>query len=179
MCTSASIGSSFRSLKCLRHQDVDAPSDRAADSRSVDDASRRRLPVDRAHRRTGQPVQALSGCWPRQSPAEMSAPELQTSGRLRLFVYPRLWQYGQNGIGIRNVAIGSRMKSVCSAWRVDEGWQLAANTMLPESSNHIDVDDVVIGGIRGIRGLSPVAWWAFDGFSMPSRRPRSRRLSHY
>jgi hypothetical protein len=27
--------------------------------------------------------------------------------------------------------------------------------------------------------LSPVAWWAFEGSSMPSRRPRLRRLSHY
>jgi predicted kinase len=27
--------------------------------------------------------------------------------------------------------------------------------------------------------LSPVAWWAFEGFSMPSRRLRLRRLSHY
>jgi hypothetical protein len=32
---------------------------------------------------------------------------------------------------------------------------------------------------RMLPGLSPVAWWAFDGFSMPSRRPRLRRLSHY
>jgi hypothetical protein len=27
--------------------------------------------------------------------------------------------------------------------------------------------------------LSPVAWWTFEGFSMSSRRPRLRRLSHY
>src|SRR5687768_13894648 len=117
----------------LRYQDVDVHSDRAADSKSVDDASRRRLPVDRGlYGRTGQPVQVLSGRRPRQSPADVSGPELQTSGRLRLVVHPRLWQYGQNGIGIRNVASGSRMKSVCSAWSVDESWQLAANAMLSE-----------------------------------------------
>jgi len=29
------------------------------------------------------------------------------------------------------------------------------------------------------QGLSPVAWWTFEGSSMPSRRLRLRRLSHY
>jgi hypothetical protein len=27
--------------------------------------------------------------------------------------------------------------------------------------------------------LSPVGWWAFEGSSMPIRRLRLRRLSHY
>src|SRR5688572_20239186 len=55
------------------------------------------------------------------------------------------------------------MKSVCSAWRVDEGWQLAANAVLPESSNHINVDDVVIGGIRGIRVLDSLLDGGVEG----------------
>jgi hypothetical protein len=105
MCTNASIGSSFRFLTLrLCHQDVDATSDRAADSKSVDDAKKRCPPVDR---QSG----AVDGR------AVVRVRRRRTSDRL---LKPSAWQCGGDGIGIGLVAVGIRVKSVWIGEVVDE-----------------------------------------------------------
>jgi hypothetical protein len=67
--------------------------------------------------------------------------------------YPCAWQCGGDGIGIDTVAGGIRVKSLCTAWRIDEGYQRSASAMPPESYGHIHVDEVDTGGPRGLNSL--------------------------
>src|SRR5829696_928951 len=74
-----------------------------------------------------------------------------SSDQLLLFVYPGACQRGGDGIGIRFVSEGIRVKSVWTGRRVDERYRGAANAVSHERVGHINVDDVVVGGIHSIR----------------------------